>query len=81
MMTKTNVHVIEVVSDGELRKKQTRANKVSKRFFPDAGALRLYRTAEGEIGIQVDLDFNMASVIGWIRPVTKSRRFWLIKNS
>ena len=57
-MPKTNVHVIEVVPDEELRKKQVRAGKVLKRFFPNAGDLRLYRTSVGEIGIQVDLDFK-----------------------
>jgi hypothetical protein len=57
-MGKKIVHVIEIITDTELRKKEARAGKILKRFFPDAGALRLYRTAEEEIGIQADLDFK-----------------------
>lgn len=54
-MSKTNVHVIEVVRDAELRKKEAQARKAVKRFFPKAGPLRLYRTAEGRIGVQLDV--------------------------
>lgn len=54
-MSKTNVHVIEVVEDAELRKKESKASKAVRRFFPNAGPLRLYRTAEGRIGVQLDL--------------------------
>jgi hypothetical protein len=54
-MSKTNVHVIEVVEDAELRKKEAKAREVVRRFFPNAGPLRLYRTAEGPIGVQLDL--------------------------
>jgi hypothetical protein len=54
-MSKTNVHVIEVVEDAELRKKEGKASEAVKRFFPNAGPLRLYRTAEGRIGVQLDL--------------------------
>ena len=54
-MPKANVHVIEVVDDAQLRKKEAKASQALKRFFPNAGRLRLYRTAEGRIGVQVDL--------------------------
>lgn len=54
-MRKPRVHVIEVVEDRELRKKEARAAAAVKRFFPDARQLRLYRTAEGRIGLQLDL--------------------------
>lgn len=54
-MAKPRVHVVEVVQDPELRKKEARARAVVKRFFPDAGPVRLYRTAEGRIGCQLDI--------------------------
>lgn len=54
-MSKTNVHVVQVVEDTELRKKEAKASEAVKRFFPNAGSLRLYRTAEGRIGVQLDL--------------------------
>ncbi len=54
-MRKTKVHVVEVVPDADLRKKETKARAVVKRFFPNAGPVRLYRTAEGRIGCQLDL--------------------------
>jgi len=54
-MRKTNIHVLEVVEDQELRKKEAQASEAVKRFFPDSGRLRLYRTGEGRIGVQLDL--------------------------
>lgn len=54
-MPKTKAHVIEVVPDDDLRKKEAKARAVVKRFFPNAGPLRLYRTAEGRIGCQLDV--------------------------
>ena len=54
-MQKTKVHAIEVVKDAELRKKEAKARAVVKRFFPNAGPVRLYRTAAGRIGCQLDL--------------------------
>ena len=54
-MSKTNVHVIEVVEDAKLRKNEAKASEAVKRFFPNAGPLRLYRTAEGRIGVQLNL--------------------------
>jgi len=57
-MGKPRVHVVEVVPDPELRKKEARARVVVKRFFPDAGPVRLYRTAEGRIGCQLDISFT-----------------------
>lgn len=54
-MPKTNVHVIEVVEDPELREREAMAIKAVRRFFPNAGPLRLYRTAEGRIGVQLDV--------------------------
>ena len=54
-MAKPNVHVVEVVEDSELRRKQTQAAAAVRRVFPNAGAVRLYRTADGRIGVQLDL--------------------------
>jgi len=54
-MRKTKVHVVEVVPDADLRKKEAKARAVVKRFFPNAGPVRLYRTAEGRVGCQLDL--------------------------
>ena len=54
-MRKTNIHIVEVVKDQELRKKEAQATEAVKRFFPDSGRLRLYRTGEGRIGVQLDL--------------------------
>jgi hypothetical protein len=54
-MPRTKVHVVEMVQDDELRKKETRARAVLRRFFPEAGPLRLYRTRDGRIGCQIDL--------------------------
>lgn len=54
-LRKTKVHVVEFVPDPELRKKEAKARAVVKRFFPNAGPLKLYRTREGRIGCQLDL--------------------------
>lgn len=54
-MRKTKVHIVEVVPDAGLRKKETKARAVVGRFFPNAEPVRLYRTAGGRIGCQVDL--------------------------
>ena len=40
-MGKTKVHAIEVAKDAELRKKEAEARAVVKRFFPNAGPVRL----------------------------------------
>jgi hypothetical protein len=54
-MRKTKAHVVEVVADAALRKKEARARAVVKRFFPNARPVRLYRTADGRIGCQLDV--------------------------
>jgi hypothetical protein len=54
-MRKTKVHVVEVVPDADLRKEEAKARAVVKRFFPNVGPVRLYRTAEGRIGCQLGL--------------------------
>ncbi len=55
-MLKTKAHVVEVVPDADLRrKKEAKARAVVKRFFPNVGPVRLYRTADGRIGCQLDV--------------------------
>jgi len=54
-MRQPNIHLLEVVEDRALRRKEAQARAAVKRFFPNAGPLRLYRTAEGRIGVQLDL--------------------------
>jgi len=54
-MRKTKAHVVEVVPDADLRKKEAKARAVVKRFFPNAGPVRLYRTTDGRIGCQLDV--------------------------
>jgi hypothetical protein len=68
--TKTNVRVIEMVADPSLAKQNAKASKVLKRFFPNARGLQLYRTAEGEIGIQIDLDLSLVIASVSIRHMT-----------
>ena len=54
-MRKTKAHFVDVVPDADLRKKEAMAWVVVKRFFPNAGPVRLYRTVEGRVGCQLDL--------------------------
>lgn len=54
-MAKPNVHVIEVVEDPELRKKQAQATTAVRRIFPNAGEVRLYRTTQRRVGVQLDV--------------------------
>jgi hypothetical protein len=60
-MKEPNMHLIDIVEDVHLRRKETIAKKILKRFFPDAELLRLYRTNEGHIGIQLDLDVSLVN--------------------
>lgn len=53
-MTK-KVHVIEVVRDEELVKRETEATAAVRRFFPNSPPVKLYRTADGRIGFQLQL--------------------------
>lgn len=49
------VHVIEVVRDEELARKEPGATAAVRRFFPDAPPVKLYRGADGRIGLQLQL--------------------------
>lgn len=54
-MAKTRVHVIEILKDEGLRAKEALATEAVRRFYPNAGPLRLYRTADGRVGFQLDV--------------------------
>lgn len=52
---KTQPHVVQIVPGGGLRRAEATARAVVRRFFPSAGALRLYRTTDGRILCLLDL--------------------------
>ena len=49
------VQFVEVVKDERLRKRETEATTVFRRFFPKAPRLKLYRTADGRVGFQAQV--------------------------
>lgn len=51
----SKVHLVEVVPDSSLRKKEAEATSAFRRFFPKAPPLKLYRTSDGRIGFQAQL--------------------------
>ena len=54
-MKRTRVDFVELVPNSELRKRQREVTKVVKGFFPRCGAVKLYRTADGRIGFQMQV--------------------------
>jgi len=52
---KEGVIFLEIQNDPELRKKEQQASEALRRFYPNSGPVRLYRTTEGEVGIQATL--------------------------
>jgi hypothetical protein len=54
-MSETKVHTIEIVKDKELRAKESLATQAVRRFYPNAGPVKLYRTADGRVGFQLDV--------------------------
>ena len=54
-MKRTRVDFVELVPDSELRKKQREVTKVVKGFFPRCGPVKLYRTADGRTGFQMQV--------------------------
>lgn len=54
-MKKPIVHVIEIVQDASLKKLQGKATEAVRRFYPDATPVKLYRTADGRIGCQMQV--------------------------
>jgi hypothetical protein len=56
---KTQVHVIEVRRGDELLEKEKAATAVLRRFLPDCGPVKLYRTADGKIGFEAKLALTL----------------------
>ena len=54
-MNKTKVDFVEIVYDAELQKKEKQATEAVRRFYPDSGPLKLYRTTDGRIGFQMQI--------------------------
>ncbi len=50
-----SVDFVEIVKDTELRKKEKAATDAIRRFYPDCGPAKLYRTADGRIGFQMQV--------------------------
>jgi hypothetical protein len=46
---------IEVVSDFQLRKKEKEVTAIVRASYPDCGPVRLYRTADGRVGFQMQV--------------------------
>ena len=54
-MKKTGVDFVEIIHDEELRKKEQAATEAVRRFYPDCGPVRLYRTSDGRVGLQMQI--------------------------
>ena len=54
-MKKSKVTFVEIVHDRELKKKENEVTKAVNQIYPGCGPVRLYRTAEGQIGFQLRL--------------------------
>jgi hypothetical protein len=65
---------IEVVPDVELRKKEKQIAEVVRGFYPECGPVRLYRTADGRVGFQMQVTLtpqNRKQIDKVYRAVTK----------
>ena len=54
-MKNSKVTFVEIVRDNELKKKEGEVAKAVNQLYPGGGPVRLYRTAEGQIGFQFRL--------------------------
>jgi hypothetical protein len=52
---RAKVEFIEIVPDAELQKKESEATEAMRRFYPKCGPVKLYRTADGRVGLQLQL--------------------------
>ncbi len=52
---KMKIDFIEVVTDAGLRKKEKQVTEIVRGYYPDSGRVRLYRTADGRVGFQMQL--------------------------
>lgn len=65
---------IEVVPDVELRKKEKQVAEVVRGFYPECGPVKLYRTADGRVGFQMQVTLtpqNRKQLDKVYRAVTK----------
>jgi hypothetical protein len=58
-MAKVRVKIIEVVRDKKLAKREREVTEKVRRLFPDCGPIRLYRTANGNVGFQTNVAVTM----------------------
>jgi hypothetical protein len=49
------VNFVEVIPDPKLKKKEEAVTKAVKRLYPDCGPVKLYRTADGRVGFQIQI--------------------------
>ncbi len=54
-MKKSTVNFIEIVPDPELEKLEKKATEAVRRFYPDSASVKLYRTAAGKVGCQMQV--------------------------
>ncbi|MGH8245980.1 MAG: hypothetical protein ACREUU_06065 [Gammaproteobacteria bacterium] len=54
-MKKTSAQFIEILHDPELRRKEKQVTEAVRRSHPQCGPIKLYRTADGRIGFQLQL--------------------------
>lgn len=54
-MKNTRVKFVESVYDAELKKKEIEATEAVRRIYRDCGPVKLYRTADGRIGFQMQV--------------------------
>ena len=54
-MSKPEVEFVEIVSDADLKKKEKQATEAVKRFYPNSGPLKLYRTTDRQIGLHMQI--------------------------
>lgn len=47
--------VIEIVSDPQLKRREKEITEIVKSFYPACGPVKLYRTADGRVGFQIQL--------------------------
>ncbi len=55
MRRKTAVHFVEIVPDAKLQRLEIEAGRAVRRLFPDCTRVKLYRTADGKIGCQMQV--------------------------
>ena len=47
--------VIEIVRDAQLKKREKEVTQIVREFYPESGPVRLYRTADGRIGFEIQV--------------------------